>query len=61
MQPDAIADQPRNKHIAFQQLADAVHPSTARNPASVPLQQCSQHAKDEPKPETDVGNEYQSQ
>src|SRR6266446_8038106 len=60
MQPDAIADQPRNKHIAFQQLADAVHREhRGETRPAVPLQQCSQYAKDEPKPETDVGNEYQ--
>src|SRR5216684_4322104 len=60
MQTDAIADQPGDKHVAFQQLADAVHREhRGETRPAVPLQQCGEHAEDEPKPEADVGNEHQ--
>ncbi len=60
VQPDAIAHQPGNQDVTFQELADAVDREHGDEPRPAgELQQRRDHAQHQPETEADIGNEHQ--
>src|SRR6185312_1436798 len=60
MQSDPVADQPRNQHIAFEQLPDAVHGEDGdKARQAMPLQQCRQYTQHQAQTEAHIGHEYE--